>query len=51
VPPDVPEEFRREVLIVEELPGALFGILLYEVHRGPSAALFEADRREPAGAR
>jgi hypothetical protein len=28
---DVPEEFRRELLIVEEVPGAPFGILLYEI--------------------
>jgi hypothetical protein len=31
MPPDVPEELRRELLIVEEVPGAPFGILLYEI--------------------
>jgi hypothetical protein len=28
--PDIPEEFRRELLLVEELPTAPFGIMLYE---------------------
>jgi hypothetical protein len=31
MPADLPEELRRELLIVEEVPGAPFGILLYEI--------------------
>jgi len=31
MPTDVPEELRRELLIVEEVPGAPFGIMLYEI--------------------
>jgi len=31
MPADLPEELRRELLTVEEVPGAPFGIMLYEI--------------------